>query len=40
MPFKDNHNWPDDDFGWDGKRSAHLGAAVLHPIYAVLEKLR
>lgn len=40
MPFKDNHNWPDDDFGWDGKRSAHLGAAVLHPIYAVLERLR
>lgn len=40
MPFKDNHNWPDDDFGWNGQRSLRLGEAILNPIYAVLPYLR
>jgi murein tripeptide amidase MpaA len=32
MPFKDNANAPDARVGWDGARSAHLGAAVLDPL--------
>lgn len=40
MPFKDNHQWPDDDFGWNGQRSLRLGEAILSPIYAVIDRLR
>ncbi|WMY91032.1 M14 family metallopeptidase [Snodgrassella communis] len=40
MPFKDNHQWPDDDFGWNGQRSLRLGEAILSPIYALLDSLR
>ena len=40
MPFKDNANLPDDDFGWNGQRSLRLGEAMLSPIYAVLGHLR
>lgn len=40
MPFKDNHQWPDDDFGWNGQRSLRLGEAILSPIYAVINRLR
>ena len=40
MPFKDNHNWPDDDFGWNGQRSLRLGEAILQPILAVCRHLR
>ncbi len=32
MPFKDNANAPDARFGWNGARSARLGAAMLEPI--------
>ncbi len=32
LPFKDNANDPDPHSGWDGARSARLGAAVLQPI--------
>ena len=32
LPFKDNANDPDAQTGWDGARSARLGAAVLQPI--------
>ena len=32
LPFKDNANDPDDQVGWDGARSARLGAAVLQPV--------
>jgi murein tripeptide amidase MpaA len=32
LPFKDNANDPDPHTGWDGARSARLGAAVLQPI--------
>ncbi|MDO5059066.1 MAG: M14-type cytosolic carboxypeptidase [Neisseria sp.] len=40
MPFKDNDNLPDDDFGWNGQRSLRLGESVLSAILAVLPKLR
>ena len=33
MPFKDNANAPDLRFGWNGARSARLGAAMLDPIH-------
>ena len=36
LPFKDNANLPDPALGWDGARSARLGAAVLQPILAML----
>jgi len=32
MPFKDNANLPDVHTGWNGARSARLGAAILQPI--------
>jgi murein tripeptide amidase MpaA len=32
LPFKDNANDPDEQTGWDGARSARLGAAVLQPM--------
>ena len=40
MPFKDNDNLPDDDFGWNGQRSLRLGEATLSAIYGVLKNLR
>ncbi|MDF0604086.1 M14-type cytosolic carboxypeptidase [Neisseriaceae bacterium TC5R-5] len=40
MPFKDNANLPDDDFGWNGQRSLRLGETMLSPIYAVINNLR
>ena len=40
MPFKDNHNLPDDDFGWNGQRSLRLGEAVLSAVLNVLPDLR
>jgi murein tripeptide amidase MpaA len=39
MPFKDNANLPDDDFGWNGQRSLRLGEAILSAIYGILGKL-
>ncbi|MES2323185.1 MAG: M14-type cytosolic carboxypeptidase [Pseudomonadota bacterium] len=36
LPFKDNANDPDAHSGWDGARSARLGAAVLQPILQTL----
>jgi murein tripeptide amidase MpaA len=32
MPFKDNDRLPDLEAGWNGARSARLGAAILQPI--------
>ena len=32
MPFKDNANDPDPVTGWDGARSARLGASILQPV--------
>lgn len=40
MPFKDNANLPDDDFGWNGQRSLRLGEAVLGAILRVCPQLR
>ena len=39
MPFKDNANDPDPVRGWDGARSARLGAAILQPVLAALRRL-
>jgi murein tripeptide amidase MpaA len=36
MPFKDNANLPDSYTGWNGARSAALGAAMLQPILYTL----
>ncbi len=38
LPFKDNANDPDPETGWDGARSARLGAAVLQPILQALRR--
>jgi murein tripeptide amidase MpaA len=32
MPFKDNADLPNSYTGWNGARSAALGAAILQPI--------
>jgi murein tripeptide amidase MpaA len=37
MPFKDNANLPDERVGWNGERSAALGAAMLQAILVHLE---
>jgi len=37
MPFKDNANLPDPHTGWNGARSAALGAAILQPILQSLD---
>jgi murein tripeptide amidase MpaA len=37
MPFKDNANLPDRHTGWNGARSAQLGAAMLQPILLALD---
>ncbi|PWF39558.1 M14 family metallopeptidase [Massilia glaciei] len=39
LPFKDNANDPDEHSGWDGARSARLGAAVLQPILQALRRM-
>jgi murein tripeptide amidase MpaA len=38
LPFKDNANDPDALVGWDGARTACLGAAVLQPILQAVRK--
>ncbi|MEM6411536.1 MAG: hypothetical protein AAF683_08365, partial [Pseudomonadota bacterium] len=40
MPFKDNADLPDDNFGWSPERSRHLGAANLDAMLAVIDQLR
>jgi murein tripeptide amidase MpaA len=37
MPFKDNAILPDAHVGWNGARSAKLGAAILQPILGSLD---
>jgi murein tripeptide amidase MpaA len=32
MPFKDNANLPDTQYGWSGERSRRLGAAMVEPM--------
>jgi len=39
MPFKDNADAPDAEFGWSPDRSADLGGAVLDAMLAVVEEL-
>lgn len=39
MPFKDNDNLPDDDFGWNGQRSLRLGESMLSAILATVNAL-
>jgi len=39
MPFKDNKNLPDPEFGWSPDRCAKLGSAALDPIMAILDAL-
>jgi murein tripeptide amidase MpaA len=38
MPFKDNANLPDERVGWNGERSAALGAAMLQAILWHVER--
>ena len=37
MPFKDNANLPDERVGWNGERSAALGAAMLGAVLRQIE---
>jgi len=40
MPFKDNHDLPDPEFGWSAERSEQLGASVLDPTLYILDQLK
>ena len=40
LPFKDNANDPDPQVGWDGARSARLGAAVLQPVLNAIRAIK
>ncbi|WP_137939220.1 M14-type cytosolic carboxypeptidase [Chitinivorax sp. B] len=40
MPFKDNANLPDEEYGWSGERSKKLGASTLQAFLAVIDQLR
>jgi murein tripeptide amidase MpaA len=40
LPFKDNANDPDPLVGWDGARSARLGAAVLQPVLQAVRAIK
>jgi len=40
LPFKDNANDPDPQVGWDGARSARLGAAVLQPVLSAIRAIK
>lgn len=40
MPFKDNANLSDSDFGWNDARSKQLGQDILIAIRAVVDQLR
>ncbi|MBR7059418.1 MAG: hypothetical protein IKI22_02300 [Neisseriaceae bacterium] len=39
MPFKDNLNLPDDDFGWNGQRSLRMGESLLNPLLIVSQNI-
>lgn len=39
MPFKDNADLPDLEVGWNGARSARLGAAILQPILHAIRRM-
>ncbi|MEM7460146.1 MAG: M14-type cytosolic carboxypeptidase [Pseudomonadota bacterium] len=40
MPFKDDANHPDADYGWSPARCKALGASALSPLLAVMSDLR
>jgi len=40
MPFKDNNDLPDPEYGWSPERSILFGESVLQPIYKVVNHLR
>ena len=40
LPFKDNANDPDELTGWNGERSARLGAAMLQPVLQAVRRLK
>jgi len=40
MPFKDNADLPDEDYGWSAERSAQLGRACLDALHAISRQLR
>lgn len=39
MPFKDNHDFPDEDYGWSPERSKKLGEDILIAINNTLHKV-
>lgn len=39
MPFIDNHDLPDPDYGWSAERSEKLGSSVLDPVLYILDQL-
>lgn len=39
MPFKDNANLPDEEFGWSPERSRHLAKACLDALLQVIDDL-
>ena len=39
MPFKDNHDLPDEDYGWSPERSKKLGEDSLIAIKNTLHKI-
>jgi murein tripeptide amidase MpaA len=39
MPFKDNADLPDPEFGWSPERAANLGGAVLDAMLQVVDQL-
>lgn len=39
MPFKDNHELPDADFGWSAERSALLGRACLSALLDMIDEI-
>ena len=38
MPFKDNANFPNLDTGWNGDRSADLGASAIDAIFGIISE--
>lgn len=40
MPFKDDANHPDQEYGWSPERTKQLGADALNPLLAVMPSLR
>lgn len=39
MPFKDNHNLPDDIFGWSPERSENFGSSLVNVVYELIDDL-